>query len=229
MAGVINVFSDNRRAALLRVRQNLAFHNPGVDLDKAFTIYPDNIIVVQQVTSRTEYRFLIHEQSQNADNPYERKLSRNDAFYVSQISQLLALVDTSTVFNLSNAILTAFPDPAVFAGVGESQSLEAFYNASFTLKTSVNERIKSFDTNLLRFSPQENVDQWGPSMQERGFYRLGGEEILDGSQDNEIVLSLNRDADIAAAIGIANQETYIVYKLHGHRVAQGARRVGKYM
>ena len=228
---IINISTNMRRAARQRVLEHLAAANPGVNVQKEFIVQPYTIRLEQQLTSRTEYRFDLYE-NQSSQQPSERRLNRNDAFFMSHMALCLLLEDTTggSEIPVSNSVLHTFPDPAVFAGAGEAVALEAFYNAQLTVKTDPVERITDFDTNVLRYLPQ--FDQplaWGPSLEERGYYELAGEIIFDGAQNNTVTLSLNSDADISAAVGIANQNTWIVLMLQGNLVLQGARKVGQYM
>lgn len=216
----------------MRVFEHLAAHNPGIpDVQSAFIVQPYVIRLEQQVTSRTEYRFDLYEQ-QSGQNPSERRLNRNDAFFMSHVALGLLLEDTTaeSEIPISNTQVRTFPDPAVFAGAGEAAALEAFYNAQLTIKTDPIERITDFDTNVLRYLPLfDQPDAWGPSLEERGYFELAGEVIFDGAQNNTVQLALNSDADISAAVGIADQRTWVVMMLFGNLVLQGARKVGQYM
>lgn len=215
----------------MRVFEHLSANNPGRDVFSDFIVQPYVIRLEQQVTARTEYRFDLYE-VQAGQNPSERRLNRNDAFFMSHMALCLLLEDTTALspVPISNSVLHTFPDPAVFAGAGEAVALEAFYNALLTVKTDPIERITDLDTNVFRYLPL--FDQplaWGPSLEERGYFELAGEVIFDGAQNNTLQLSLNSDADISAAVGIANQETWVIVLLFGNLVLQGARKVGQYM
>jgi len=225
----VTISTNPRRAARMRVFEHLAANNPGRDVMADFIVQPYVLKLMQQVTSRTEYRFDLYEE-QSGQQAYERRLNRNDAFFMSHIGLGLILEDTATPVPVSNTQVRTFPDPAVFAGAGEATALEAFYNAQLTVKTDPIERITDFDTNVLRYLPLfDQPDAWGPSLEERGYFELAGEVIFDGAQNNTIQLSLNADADISAAVGIAGQNTWVVMMLFGNLVLQGARKVGQYM
>lgn len=214
------------RAARDRAVAHMVSHNPGSSPGD-FIIHQKTLRLEQAITTRTEYQFDLYE-VQGGQNDSEIKLNRNDAFFVYGLALNLALEDTTTPVPLSNTILATFPDPAVFAGVGEAVALEAFYNALLTFRTIPVERIQNFYTNELRFRPTDDVGGYGSSDAQRGYFQLSGEVVVDGSQNNSMVLSLNADADIAAAV-VAGQTNWLVIKLLGHIVQNGARKVGQFM
>lgn len=227
----VTISTNPRRAARMRVFEHLAANNPGRDVMSDFIVQPYVLKLMQQVTSRTEYRFDLYEEP-SGQQAYERRLNRNDAFFMSHMGLGLLFEDTTALspVPISNSQVRTFPDPVIFAGAGEAVALEAFYNAQLTIKTDPIERITDFDTNILRYLPLfDQPNAWGPSLEERGYFELAGEVIFDGAQNNTVQLSLNADADISAAVGIADQRTWIVVMLFGNLVLQGARKVGQYM
>ena len=163
--------------------------------------------------------------------PTEIKLNRNDAFFVSHISLLLAKEVTGvSAVPLANTRLWSYPAANTFSAAGEASALEAFYNATLVFKTVPVERLQAFDTNVFRHQPDTILaatdnGKWGPDLENMGYHRLAGEIILDGSQDNAVRISLASNADIAAAAGITDQSNILVLKLWGYRVINGAQKV----
>jgi hypothetical protein len=190
-----------------------------------FIIHQKEISVLEAVTAATNYRFDLYEVP-GGQIATEVKLNRNDAFFIYAIGlNFVQVLDTST---LSNSIWRTFPDPAVFAAAGQATALEAFNHSLLTFKTVPNERIVDFSTINLRYRPTDDVDGFGPSDSERGFFHLSGEVIVSGEADNAATLSLFGDADIAAAVQ-AGETTYLALRLLGHIVQNGAKPVKEFL
>lgn len=231
----ITISTNRERACRERVLAVLEANN-GAAAVKDFIVQQGAIRLENVITTRTEYSFnLFESQGTGTQTPTEIKLNRNDAFFVSDIALLIAKeVTGASAVPLANTRLWSFPDAVTFSGTGEVAALEAFYNAKLTFQTVPVSRLQAFDTNVFRFQPPTRVsataaNTWGPSQAERGYFPLSGEIILDGSQDNIINISLASNASIAAAAGLTNQQNILLVKLYGHRVINGAQKVGLFM
>ena len=231
----ITISTNRDRACRERVLSVLEANN-GAAAVKDFIVQQGAIRLENIITTRTEYNFnLFESQGSGTQTPTEIKLSRNDAFFVSDIALLMAKeVTGESAVPLANTRLWSYPDAVTFAAAGESAALEAFYNSRLTFQTVPVERLQAFDTNVFRFQPPTRVvatsgDAWGPSQAERGYFPLSGEIILDGAQDNSVRISLPSNADIAAAAGITDESNILIVKLYGHRVINGAQKVGLFM
>lgn len=232
--GAINVYTDPLRSSWQRVMGVLEANNPGSLND--FIVQPAALRVENVITTKTNYTFNLYEtQGGQQQTPTEIKLNRNDAFFVTHISLLLAKQVTGvSAVPLANTRVWSYPDAVTFSGAGEAAALEAFYNALMTFKTVPIERIQALDTNVFRVEPPTRVaatsgDEWGPGMGMFGYFRLPAEIILDGSQDNSISVNLANGADIDAAAGITDESNILITKCFGYKVINGAQKVGLYL
>ena len=212
------IFSpDIDRASYNRVRAVLKEENPGVDF-----IINQNTLRIEQplVTGRNSYKFDLYENS-GSDRPLEEKLNRNDVFFMTHLALCLTKQDeTTTPKQYGNYPLFTHPDPNYFIGANgattpEWQSLlPIFSGGKLTLKTSPVERLKDFLTlhlmyvpergYLIAAAPQVNAElpQYGPSMEERGFFRTNPTIIIDGNENNSVELSLGAGDTTNIAGGI---------------------------
>ena len=222
---MVTVSTSPERAAYERVRERMA--KSGLNPDE-FIIHQKTLRIEQAITSATVYKYNLYE-VQSSQNPTEIKLNRNDAFFCYGMALNIALEDTTTPVTMANTVLQTWPDPAIFAAAGEAVALEAFYNALLTFKTVPTERIVDFATNELRFNPgAADINKYGNSQNERGYFHLSGEVIMDGKEDNSLVLSLPSNASIAAAV-VAGQTNWTVVKLLGHVVQNGSKAISQFL
>jgi hypothetical protein len=225
----LTISTSPERASYDRVRQVLAANgnNPA-----NFIIQPFTMRIEQEISAtRSSYNFIFYE-SRSGDSPSEIKLNRNDSFFASKVA--LGLAKTTVALpDLGNIQYSTFPDPVIFAGAGEAQALEGFYNGTLLMKTDPVERLKGLYTNHLRYKPQAYDTSvpdpiFGETDERRGFYPLTTETIFDGQENNQAVITLPGNVDMTAAV-VDEETNYLILLVHGFLVLNGARKVGKYM
>jgi len=243
---VINVSPSEARAAFTRIQSLLKSETGRED----FIINQKTLRVEQELSaSKNTYTFDLKE-TNASDRPLEKKLKTNDLFFMTHLALCLTKQDTSTTpKQYGNFVLHTNPDPNVFVGDDSSNplehvALETIYNGSLSLKTSPLERLSSFDTSMFRFVPERphtvdysNPDQhpqYGPSMEERGYFALTPNIIIDGDDNNTLQLELGAGDTtlIAGAVNAAgnsvNTRNVVVLLAHGFQVVGGAQKLGRW-
>lgn len=181
-----------------------------------------------------------------ADHPLDIKLDRNDGFFVSHIGLVLAKQDTSTTPpRYANDQEFTHPDPNYFVGVASSwnewRSLMTVYNGLMTLSTGNAERIKDLWTGNFLYNPNrpallnstdpDNRPEFGPTLDQKGFYELAEMLGLSGQDNNDIKITLGSgntaiiDGSVDAAGSAVNTRNVLRIKLQGFKVIGGARAV----
>lgn len=197
--------------------------------------------------TRSSYNLDMFE-NRGSDRPLEEKLNRNDLFFLTHIAMGVCQQNT-TAGHYANFPIYFHGDQNVFIGNdggGNPQSLEAYcietlFNSKMTIKTSPVERLKDFLTNNFRYVPEnvanttsKTTGQFGPTMEQRGFYPVNPNIIIDGYDNNSIELTLgtgaltNIDGGINASNVAVNTSNVLVFMLHGFVAINGARKIGQY-
>lgn len=236
---------DPERATYRRVEELMKKFNPSTDF-----IINRSALRLEQVlsASRNKYSFDLYENSAS-DRPLERKLNRNNLFVVDHIALLLAKYDP-TAGDYGNYRLYTFPDPNYFVGlsggVNEWESLWPIYNGLATITTKPVERLIDFHTSNLLYVPEKQTllvtgDQlndeppmFGPTHQQRGFFSLQPNIILDGQENNTLELTLGSGQTTLIAGGFDNAGVAVdtrnvaVFMLLGYEVQNGAQKVNRW-
>lgn len=153
-----------------------------------------------------------------AQRPLEKKLNRNDLFFITDMALCITKQDTvATVKKYSNYALYTFPDPQVFLGVnGSSQTevdaLQTIYNSELTLITGSQKRNNGILTHNFRqltdyaLGTTLKLPLYGSSDADRGYYPIEPTLVLTGKQDNqfELVLGAGEREVIAGGINASN-------------------------
>lgn len=232
-----------QRAAYSRFR-DLLLRESGEE----FIINEKTLRLEQALTAnRSNYTFDLFE-NRGSDRPLEEKLNRNDLFFLTHVSMGVAQQDT-TAGDYANFPIYFHGDKNVFIGNdggGNPDSLEAYciealYNSRMTIKTSPVERLKDFLTLNFRYVPENianatsaTTGQFGPTMEQRGFYPVNPNIIIDGYDNNSIELELGTGSytNIAGGINASNvavdTSNVLVFLLHGFVAINGARKIGQY-
>lgn len=236
---------DPERAAYRRVEEMMKKFNQGVD----FIINRACIRVEQPLAaSKNKYSFDLYE-NPGSDRPLERKLNRNDLFVVTDIALVIAKFNPTTG-DYANFRLYTFPDPNYFAGlvggVNEFESLWPLFNGELTITTKPVERLEGFLTSNLLFVPEKQTllatgdqlndepAQFGPTHQERGFFSLQPNIILDGQENNSIELTLGPGQTTLIAGGFDNSgvaaqtRNVVIVQALGFEVKNGAQKVNRW-
>jgi len=244
----INLVMDGPRAAYERIAALMRSETGRAD----FIINQKTLRVEQELSSsKNTYSFDLKETS-GSQRPLEKRLNTNDLFFMTHIALCVTKQDESTTpKQYGNFPLFSHPDPNYFEGddnvnIREFLCMEPIYNGSLTLKTSPLERLREFDTSLLRFVPERpytvdatNDDQWGqygPSMEERGFFALTPNIIIDGDDNNTVQLELGAGDTSQIAGGFDSSGTptaidtsnVVVLLAHGFEVVGGAQKLGRW-
>lgn len=153
-----------------------------------------------------------------AQRPLEKKLNRNDLFFITDIALCITKQDAvATVKKYSNYPLYTFPDPQVFVGInGSSQTevdaLQTIYNSELTLITGSQKRNNGILTHNFRQLTDYaqgtalKLPLYGANDSERGYYPIEPTLVLTGKQDNsfELVLGAGEREVIAGGINASN-------------------------
>jgi hypothetical protein len=177
-----------------------------------------------------------------ADRPLENKLAENDLFFVSHMAICITKQDaTASPPEYANHPLFTFPDKNFFSVANEARALETIYGGYTEFKTSVTTRIPKILNWNFRYAPEkqvwesgatnnqtaDDVPQYGASDSERGFYDLGQLQVLDGLEDNEVIVSLGAGNRVMIA-GTSPNLNVLVVLLKGIVVSEGAQKVGRH-
>jgi hypothetical protein len=234
---------DTQRANYSRFR-DLLIREAGEE----FIINPQTLRLEAALSAtRSNYSLDLFE-NRGSDRPLEQKLNRNDLFFLTHIAMGVAQANP-TAGHYANFPVYHHGDQNVFIGNdsgGNPQSLEAYcletlWNSKLTIKTSPVERLKDFLTNNFRYVPEnvanttsKTTGQYGPTMEQRGFYAVQPNIIIDGYDNNTLELDLGAGAltNIAGGINASNvavnTRNVLVFFLHGFVAINGARKVGQY-
>jgi hypothetical protein len=165
---------------------------------------------------KSSYRLDTREGNSNVDGPLEIKLNQNDIFMVTAIGVALRKVNGDV-----HKPLQTFPDPKYFAGAGEAQALEAIYNGTMSVTTDSLKRVDEMALHHCRFVPGVQNDTtdnilpgYGPTLEERGYFTINPNIILDGSKSNIIDVILGAGS-LAAIAGPGPDVNHLVVLLHG--------------
>lgn len=203
-----------KRAALDRCLQEMGINKNDFLINEA-TLRLEQALVAGKNT----YEFNILS-NPGSDRPLEQKLDRNDAFCVVAIGLGIAKQNTvASPKQYGNFPVFTYPDPNYFVGnpaavsVNEDVSLMCLFNGKFTLKVDTVEVIQDFNTYNLRYNPQAGYDagagtvpewpEFGPTMGGRGLYLIEPQAILNGQQNNSVIIELG-DGDTGAIAGGVN-------------------------
>jgi hypothetical protein len=224
--------------------------SPGVE----FIIHEKELRVYKElIDNRTEYRFDLYE-NRGVDFALDEKLNRNDLFFVTHAALAFAQGSTAdplaATLPIANSQLYTFGNPAVFDqngdgtnGVTSGEAIEGVYQAGFfTLKTDPLERVKDLACTVFRYQQIESGDgsslgppTFGGSLEQQGFKRLSPNVALDGSENNNITITVRQGADLQNISGTQNNEeatdlqNYIVARLYGFIVLQGAQKIRRFI
>jgi len=185
-------------------------------------------------------------ENKGSDRPSEQKLNHNDAFFITSIAVLLTRQDESTTpKRYGNYPLFTYPDPNYHNGddtvnMKEYEALECLYNGTLTLNTSPVDRLVNFPINLYKVNPERGFlvgagtqpnsefPQFGPSMEERGFFNHVPTIVLDGKSNNNIKLQLGHgdkamiDGNVNSLNVAVNTRNVAVVLVRGINVINGA-------
>lgn len=235
--------------ALLEQRVREMFGDPS---GRQFQVNPKTLKIHQRLQAgKNSYTFHVYE-NPTGDHPLDIKLPRNSAFVVFNMGLYLKKEgSTAGSENYGNYPLFTFPDPNYFVGNDatnpeEWEALLTIYHGSTTFKTKPVDRLDKLanlhflnipeKSTILVTAPMVNAEfaQYGPSLEEKGLFRLPKGIILDGADDNQIQLDLasGNTTVIAGGINASNvavaTRNTVCYLLHGFEVVNGARKVNQY-
>lgn len=237
MAPNINITPDISRADFSRMLRTL---NIGAN---DFLIHQDTLRVEAVLSSSNNRYKLNFFENPGSDNPSEKKLNRNDVFAITHIALGVAKYNpSSTPVNWSGVVYFN-EDANYFNGNnGESAALLTVWNGLLKLKTSTNDRIEDFKTNILRMVPERGYtvaagSQTGDEhamyggdgdMSAKGLFKLTPNIILNGQQDNfaELVLGQGSKTGIEGTVDSAgssvNTRNLLVFEAHGFLIHDAA-------
>ena len=225
----INFPVTRMRSLYLRVTDIMKKTGLGSYIATPFLIRMENVI-----TTRTQYSFDFY-QNTAGDRPTEVKLNRNDAFFFADLG--LGLYSEAASGSNRQQIVYTWPNPAVFAAAGpptEAAELEQLYNSLLTVKTSPVERLSNLHTSVFKYDPGREAgtaevgvgnSYWGPSLQQHGLLPIEPGIIVDGYQDNSIIIDTG-DSDFTTVAG-EGDDVLVVY-CYGFKVENGAGRLGQF-
>lgn len=211
---VVNIPATPQRALFQRLEKVMM----DVGVPGNSVVSPYELRVEQDITgSKTSYEFNLY-QSQS-DNPIEKKLNRNDGFFISHFG--LGVYKLATADEEGQERVLFWPDPDVFSAANEADAIRQFYNGKLTLKTTPLERMR-LSTRLLEYNPGVVNDTTnfyaaygnsfvGPTLEQKGLFPVDPSPILDGNDDNEVVLTLGPGDASAAGTPADNKVVLLVY------------------
>ena len=235
---------DIKRANYARIESIMAMENT----DEKFIINEKTLRVEETLSANKSVYKLDLYQNQGSDGELEIKLNRNDLFFLTHMAVCIGREDpTNQAY--ANYPLYTFPDALVFDGDLsnspalyddlEAFCLEVVYNSLLTIKTVPVERIKNLWTGNFRYVPEQvstasRLSQYGPSLEQKGFFPTQPNILLDGDDNNEIEIQLQLGGKSAIGGLIESDGTAdtiqnkLVVLLQGYTVINGAKKVGQY-
>lgn len=194
----------------------------GLQKQKGVIITQSYLRLEKEVTTQSSVNFDVLN-NQGAQTINEKRLAITDSFVISGLSILFYTHDTTSGGSQERATLHSFPDANVFTGVGEAESLQAFYNGFLSIRVNSTVYLDSLD--IYRFYrvgvAQQGVEttttpstylrsQWDGG--DYSFYSLTPTIELSGATKNELSISLPSNVTVAPA---ANFKTFVVCYLRG--------------
>lgn len=209
-------------------------------------IISEKTLVLEQplVSGQNAYRFNFYEN--NNERPLERKLNRNDGFVISHLGMTVRKQNEAvTPKQYGSFPQFTHPDPNYFigaaGGIFENECLENLFAGYLSLVTNNTEIIQEFPTEFLRFVPERGYtklaapqtrDEWpqqGPSLEERGFYPYSVNSIINGQDNNQMVLSVGAGntsviaGGVDAAAAALDTTNVVSIKVHGFEIAEASQ------
>lgn len=214
--------------------------------DPNFLIHEKTLRLEQAlIPGRNSYSFDFF-QNTSSDRPGEMKLNKNDLFLIASMALVITKQVSASDPATGNESLYTFPDPNYFvgapgAGAKEYRCLKTIYNGFTTIKTSPVERVRDFHNlhflynpergTIKQAAPQINDDdpQLGPFNEQRGFYPMVPNVVIDGNENNTIELVLAKgdtgviDGSVNAAGAAATTRNVVTYLVNGYVIVNGAK------
>lgn len=237
MTPTINITPDISRADFNRMLNTLNISA------NDYLIHQDTLRIEAILSSSNNRYKLNFFENPGSDNPSEKKLNRNDVFAVTHISLGVAKYNpSSTPVNWSGVVYFN-EDGNYFEGNnGESAALLTVWNGLLKLKTSTNDRVEDFKTNILRMVPERGYQKLASpqtadehamyggngGMDAKGFFKLTPNIILNGQQDNfaELVLGQGAKTGIEGTVDSAGDavttRNLLVFQAHGFLIHDAA-------
>lgn len=224
----INFPVTRMRSLYLRVTDIMAKTGLG-----SYIATPFLIRMEQLLTTRTQYNFDFY-QNTAGDRPTEVKLNRNDAFFFADLGMGI-YKEAASGSNRQQHVWT-WPKSDVFSAAGEAAELEQLFNSLLTVKTSPVERLSNLHTSMFRYDPGYVNDTTnfyaaiggsfdGPGLAQKGLLPIEPGIIVDGYQDNSIIVDTG-DSSFTAVAG-EGDDVLTVY-CWGFKVENGAGRLGQF-
>lgn len=247
----INVPSSHQRADYERFDKLV---NQGMPAANRFIIQPQTLIVEAELKNdRSQYILSLYE-NKGADRPLENRLNRNDLFMCTGFRLGVAKQDANAnPKEYANYPTFTYPEYNYFVGNNtniatantEGRSLQVLWNGLLSLRTNNVDRIKDFSTTNLLFRPESayseassipEFPQQGVANADQGYFYLQPQPILDGQQDNDIIITLG-DGDYDRIAGgfdadgtTANNETNVLkFFIRGWVAVNAAQKQGKWL
>jgi len=163
--------------------------------------------------------------NQGTQQVTEKRLAITDAFQITALSMFFYTFDSSVANSQEKSRLNSWNNPAVFAGAGESASLQGFYNGYLSIRVNSTVFLDSLD--LYRFYragvAQQGLQQtttptsgtyqassWDGG--DYGFYSMTPSIELSGATKNEISITLPSNLTVTPD---TNHKTFVVCYLRG--------------
>lgn len=247
------VNSGIKRERFMRVKRWLNEKSPGLN----FIIQPfSSFIEVELEAQKESYKFDFYQSNIGALRPTEIRVNRNDLFFINRIGLMIykqdVITDPSNP-NYNYPIFT-YPDPSYFTGndganLEEWQALLNVYDGQIDINTDPVKRIENLSTKNFYQVPRDqqvldpsaaapapglnnvSLPAWDD---EQGMLDLGYSFIIDGSENNNAVLTLGQGnrSQIAGLVDSANApvntRNVLRLVLDGFKVNNAATKVNRW-
>lgn len=220
-----------------------------------FLIYP-KIWRVNQLLDpqKSSYKFSLYPGQNGNDHPLDIRLDRNNVAAVSHIGLSIRKQDTTLTPTRYFAPYT-FNDPNYFSGVPasgtgatEAEALENIYSGNWTMKISNLDVMRNVACQLFKWVPEKQTfltgtlsdqvanepAQWGSDLEEQGLRFVGDYFLLNGQQNNDIVIDLAPgdytliDGNLNSAGTAATKRNLLTATLFGWEIADAALAAPQY-
>ena len=214
-----------------------------------FMISRQNLRVEQLLNAnRSQYTFNLKQGNSTTDGPLERRLSDNDAFVFVALMIGVKKQNATAPLNPGNYPIFTYPDEGYFIGTPagaatEVAALYSLYNGTVALQTGSLERIKPTPLYDCLYSPERvttaadtvvTPQYSGYDMRNQGYMEMQPTLLLDGKQNNDLVVNLGEgsftaiDGSWDGAAQTATTRNVLVVQALGLLIHNGAQEFKRY-
>ncbi len=223
MSTIVNLTPDKKRQALQRVRDWAV--SKGVSAEKVSWSYLRVAMLMDNATS--QYTFSLKKDT-GISLKHDRKLDLNDTFVVYAMGQRLLAENPATP---GVGILQTYPNVLEFPAVALETvhtHFNIFYNGSYQIKvgeTVYGPAISTDEMLCVRTTQKSSATTFSERYEMDGCVMMGADVTLNGSNQNEVTLTVPTFSGLLVQQVAAATRNYIVLYCYGFLIS-GASNIG---